>query len=390
MKRIKSIIIVTIAVLAVISATLIIINRPIVYRIFFDNIDSGSKEAITAYFTTEYPDFKLEVISNMEYENEVDIIFTYSKLDLIDQNNDLYTFKPENLSLLPSSITKLGNINAINKTIPLQLDHVEFAIRKDILQKITTDETLPELSELLNELKTTASPTFFPILIAGEDDTALMDIISLLTISFSGKKGLDQLFENILNQNKKFDDYRSIKLNNKSSIEEILNILISWRKDSLLHPEWLEFNKDTVLDFAKNDLAGAMIMRLSDHRTYPLEIISNYSAIQFPNNNQKQFATDILCLPLLVSIPVDSKNIELTTSILENLLEKNFQKNLTFSSGLAPVNSSVVPMDIQSSDVRFWAASSNSIGSAIPFITAEDQEFLDFLQSARDYILVNR
>lgn len=374
---------VLIIIILIVSSIIIVKNKqPEIFMVNFIDIEDSTMTLIIDHLTEKYPNLQIQISTDDNY----DIIFTNNMQYLNINSDKLYSFTIST-GLMPTSMRNLGIIKGEKKTIPLQLNHVELAIRSDILNNSDNyDPTLKELKDTLIKFK---SPNFFPLIIAGKNNTALMDLISLLTVTFSGSESNEELL-NIITAGNDFDSILDMNLTRDIKFKNILDELISWRRIKLLHPEWLQLDKETVLDVANNDLAGAIIMRLSDHRRYPTNIIENYTVIPFPDNKAIKYTSDILAITLLVSIPLNSENKIFSQSVISEMIKKEFQKELTFSTGMAPVNSTVIPMDKQSSDLRFWAASSNRIASAYYKVFDDNVNITSFLDETRAYLITNK
>lgn len=318
--------------------------------------------------------------------NSYDLIFSNEYREVM-VNKSLFNNVNINMGVTSSTVRGIGKVKNKRFAVPIEIDHVELAIKKDIYNELYIDDnSIININELNSSLLKRVSPTFFPLMIAGADDLSMLDALSLLTISFCGVNGLDILLNGI--NTKSFEDILNIELGNSNTLKEVLNQFIKWEQNGILHNEWLKFNKETVYSFVKDNLTSAIVMRLSEHRDYEIDIINNFQAVKFPSTLDKRFATDILAVPLVAAIPQNSKS-NLNKEIIKQSIEETFQKKYTYSTGLAPIHSNIVPMDVQASDVRFWTASSNTIAPPVYHISEKDDVIINFLNKVREYINLN-
>lgn len=361
--------------------------------ILFYNVGQMQSNAIIELLKSDelnitYDSYQKDVLPLNELleVNNYDLIFSNEYREVM-ANNHLLTKINANMGVTSSTIRGLGMVKNKRFALPLEIDHVELAIKKDVYRELYIDEnSIINIDELNSSLVKRTSPVFFPLMIAGADDLSLLDSLSLLTVSFCGKNGFNTLLEAV--ESKSFDEILKLDLGNSNTLKIILNQFIEWEKNEILHNEWLKFTKDTVYSFAKDNLTSAIIMRLSEHRDYELDIISNFQAVKFPSTLDKKYATDILAIPLVAAIPKNSKSNN-NKELIKLCIQDNFQKKFTYSTGLSPIHSNIVPMDIQASDVRFWIASSNSIIPPVYHISEKDKNVVNFLKKVREYINTN-
>lgn len=359
-------------------------------RVLYSDISPISLDEFHKTISTEYKDIDVKLT---QYNNEL----TYDDFDLyitdeyynIKKHSDKFlTLDSSFYTYMPSAIRDIGLIEREFKAIPIQLDHIEITIRKDILRNIESSSDKITLQELIEGLTEQKKATLFPLLIAGKDDNSFFDMISLLTVTYCGKDGLDNLYTKIAS-NVKFNTMLHEELGNGKSLKFIMDTLVKWRRDKLLHAEWLQFKKDDVKSFAKDKMAGSIIMRLSEHRTYETRVIQKYETIGFPNDRASIYASDVLIMPTLCSIPLGSRNKELAIDVISSMLQKDLQKSFTESTQLAPVHSSAPTLDLQSNSVRYWAASAN-INAMTFYQTDNDPEVILFINGSRNYLIQNR
>lgn len=380
----KILIIVAVIVTAILLTFLLLIGRATKIGIYFYDVEDFSKKQIITYFES-LEKIKVQINDNLE---KSDLIFSYTNPLL---NSDNYkSINDVNVSVLPTSMRALGVTDNKNRIgLPLQLDHIELLFRKSLIDFEDGKETFSTIGELEEILLSHVEPGFYPLMIDGKSNSSLLDLIYLLTVSYYGAEGYFSLIEYI--EDGSTDDL--------SQIEDVLNLLINWRKAGILHSEWLNFDSEVVLSFLKDELSIATILRLSEHRKLPLPILRQHEAIPFPLYKETIYASDIPMPTMFCSVLSDSKlKNEKIDLLLSGLINNDFQKNLTFASGLGPVNSTSSVMDKQANDVRFWAAASGKIVPVKNVYYSYSNDSLDietvnydnFLNKVREFLLVNR
>lgn len=380
----KILIIVAVSIAALLLTFLLLAGRITRIEIYFNDIEDFSKKQVITYFES-LEKVKVKISDSLE---ESDLIFSYTN-PLLNSDN-LKPFNGVNVSVLPSSMRALGVTDDKNRIgLPLQLDHIELLFKKSLINFEDGKETFSTIGELEEILLNHAEPGFYPLMIDGKSNSSLLDLIYLLSVSYYGAEGYYSLTEYINNG--------SIK--DLSQIKDILDLLIKWRREGILHSEWLNFDSEVVLSFLEDELSIATILRLSEHRKLPLPILRQHEAIPFPLFKETIYASDIPMPTMFCSILSDSKlKGDKIDFLLSGLVDNDFQKTLTFASGLAPVNSTSSVMDKQANDVRFWAAASGKIVPIKNVYHSYSNNSLDidttnydiFLNKVREYLLVNR
>ncbi len=264
-------------------------------------------------------------------------------------------------STQPYSTRKISEFNNVAYLIPLQYDHIELAYKQDVFSKeIRHNGLIFSFSELEAELKRLTKPNNYPLAIAGGIDSDLMDFISVLAISSSGVDGYNKLSQ-LLKSDADFDKILNSPLNNDFMFKDILDIAVSWKKEGVLHPQWLDLDQDDVNAFLENEISSSVVTRLSTHRTMPLDILRSLNETPFPFLLKEDRGSGLV-------LPVDSLAINRKSlfgkqigALLPKLLSDKTQKDLTSFSRLAPTISTSEAVDKQASDVRLWGAASSSI-----------------------------
>lgn len=315
--------------------------------------------------------------------NKYDLVFTNETRDLIAASS-LFNSNNINTGAFSSTLKKFSSLENGSNIYPIEIDHVELAISNKTYNKLYKSEnTILNLNELEEVLLDNKKDYKYPLMIAGKNNLPLFDAISLITISLCGKNGLDKLLTSYGNSD--FSKLLNINLGNSKTLKDVLEKFIRWKKEGLLHPEWLRFTRDDVKSFIEDDLSSAFILRLSEHRKYEIKIMNKFKAIKFPSTYDKKYATDILSIPFVCAIPQSSKS-SLGKNIIELLLNETSQEKLTYATGLAPVHSNVTAMDVQASNLRYWVAASSSISTAYYLFPQNDTLIESFLDNVRVYL----
>lgn len=359
-------------------------------NILYKNISQKNIERIEKRLKSEMEetDIFLTIFNEKTDINKFNLFITEEYNNITNTEETFSKIKSSTLKVIPSAIKELGLNDGKFYSVPIQIDHIEISVETEILKSITDTPAEVTLETLINGLKKHKSKSLFPLLVAGKDDTSYFDFISLLTVTYCGKPGYDNLITYI-ESGTNIDDFIDKELGNDINLRFILDTLIAWKREKLLHTEWLQFTNETVLKFAEDKIAGSIIMRLSEHRTYPTRVIKRFTTIEFPNNRDKKYASDVLMIPTLCAIPENSANKGLAKKAISILLERDVQKKFTASTGLAPVHSTALPLDMQSNNVRFWAASANKLVPAYYNVTGNKQ-IEDFILDSKNYLITNK
>ncbi len=106
--------------------------------------------------------------------------------------------------------------------------------------------------------------------------------------------------------------------------------------------------------FMQSDIVAASFLNLSEHRTFERPVISKYTSVYIPaatETSARSFTS-----PVLLGISLSKDKV--ARSSLEKLAGE-FQSQLSFATGLAPVLASCSVPDVQADDVRYWVAASD-------------------------------
>lgn len=359
----KLFLIISAIVLISFSILFLILKKPLI-NVAFISVDDRTSTHIIETLNGDFEDYKFQVSKDLD---EAQLIFT----------NDSSIFNNENFSSistninLPSSFIHAGTVNNRQLYYPLQLDFPELLLRDIAYNSLNIDDEIL-LDAMIELFSASKAQDFFPLVVAGKDDQSFLDFLSLMLLT-------------TFNSDTLYSFYTDIEQNAPLNPEviEVLDTLIEWRQSGLLHKEWLEFDKETVLDFLENNLALAAVIRLSEHRTYPTEVLKKFVVTLFPDNRESTYAKDLLVSPLYFGI----KNSELQF-FTDYLLNKEFQKTLTHYTGLAPVNPNVIPLDKQATDLRYWGAASKKLVNSFPSSQLNSAE--SYITKLKTYLISHK
>lgn len=230
------------------------------------------------------------------------------------------------------------------------MDHFEASFSKELLSanNFETPETISQMLQMARSVKTAK---VWPIICAGARDDDLLLLAGTLVHSLHGIESYKSLVEHI-RAGEPFD-----KILAETSLQSVLETLLSWRRERLLHPQWLEMTNEDIEAFMRFDSAAFVCMPLSTRRSLDPKVTEKYEASYFPNGHT---ATSYpLTAPVYAGIRVRNELFADTAEeFLYAFVEEAAQQTLSRDTGLAPANAKAPVHDKQAYDVRYWAAAS--------------------------------
>ena len=242
--------------------------------------------------------------------------------------------------------------------LPLQADHFELAFRAERLagRRIAAPASLAELESVARAL---AAAHDWPIFVAGGDDLSLLLLVSALVESEGGGSASKALAGALAGATS-LDGALDAPLpgrTGETSLRGILDGLVRWRDEGLLHSEWYRMRGADLGAFMERGMAPLVLMPLSLHRTLPSREIRAYGSSAFPPG--RGGAMRSLAAPLMVAAVVErSPRRARALEALTFLVGLEAQKRLCDRTGLAPAVASAEALDKQASDARLWIAAS--------------------------------
>lgn len=331
---------------------------------------------------------KKPVIIKYEIDKSLHDQFSSRPVDLLITENfpldksweKLLTPIPMNLlERYPRSTKNSSEYNGTSLLLPLQLDHIELAYKKDFYASTSDNSVIFGFDELQDLLLSQVKDGYYPLILAGADDRDLLDVISVVSLSITGVSGYEKLYNSVL-ENDDFNEILKMELQKNISLSTILDIFSTWKKQEIIHPEWLRFSRDEAIKYFKDNLGSAFIMRLSVHRTLPDNLLDNLRETPFPFLHKEDRATALVMPGYSLGIYKESPFRVKSQAMLYNLLSNDNQRKLTAQSGLAPATSSSETLDKQSSEVRLWGAASRKILTPLPDNSDLCREVRNYLQ----------
>jgi len=291
-----------------------------------------------------------------------DLVLAYEGMALA-QAAARFTAIPDDLAgRLPSTMRRLAATAGKRYGLALQADHFELAFRTKALgaKGIAEPRNLEELRKAALSL---ALPEAWPIFVAGGDDLSLLLLVSALVESRGGLEAFKRL-EKDLSAKDSFRDVLDATLAEDSisgttTLRAVLNSLVRWRDEGLLHPEWFRMSAKDISPFMGKGFAPIILMPLSQHRAMSIKELENYASTPFPP--VKTTTLRALCAPILVASIVErSPRNKESIALLSAFISQAGQKKLCDATGLAPAAAAAEALDIQASDARLWVAASQA------------------------------
>jgi len=301
-------------------------------------------------FIVRMLDSALPLADQLKVRPGVDLLFVEdgkAAVEIAEQTNP-----PSEIvrRLMPSAMRRAGQTESRVYGLPLLLNHFEVAYDTKALNRTGLGEP-KTLAALLYFARKTKAPTRWPIICAGAQDTDLLMLVTSLGEAINGFSSVDALVGQ-LDRGVQFSE----RLGN-TEFRGVLDTLVAWRKDGLLHPEWFRMKNEDLIGFMENDYAAIVFMPLSTHRIVPMRTIEKFTSIPVPSDRvekERAFTTTVL----LGVLPLQRKQNSAAETFLYNLVKNDGQKKLAAMTGLGPVNATAETQDRQASDVRLWTASS--------------------------------
>lgn len=313
---------------------------------------------------------------------KIDVVFTLAGKNAQSILDNAISINPGIYNNFPYSIGQTGiSPDGDPQSVPLLLDHFEVAYNIKLLQQFNGGSPVRSIEQLrgfANFVRTTIPNAGYPISIAGGNDDALLAFVTALIESYYGAEGYNQLV-NILNteqiqSQEDFDRFanealiESVVPNQAQSLSDVLAQIVQWQTEQLLHPNWLSITTEDLIAFIELQKPAIIFMSLSFHRSVPLREIRQYTSSWFPSG--ATVTSRSLVFPTVLGIALSEKTIQSEPNtektlnaigVLTTLASENTQSILSEDAELATVHSTAQALDKQASDVRLWAASSESL-----------------------------
>lgn len=243
--------------------------------------------------------------------------------------------------------------------VPILIDNYELDVHSEKFQAsgIKNLSTLEDLEKLA---WITKSSTPAPIVFPGGDDDFLINIFGALVEAVSGKsayiEGKEKIARLINSGKANYNSYlETLKelASEGNAYAETCKLLKNWTQKEILPRNIYQISVRDMKIFMQSEIVAAAFQTLSEHRTFERPVISKYTSVYIPaaENIERSFVS-----PVIFGISLSKDKI--ARNAIEKLADE-FQSQLCFSTGLAPVQATCSVPDVQSDDVRYWVAASS-------------------------------
>ncbi len=324
---------------------------------------------------------------------DVSFIIARNSAELFADTELFEDFSNEDFNALPSTFE--NNIFTDKKiAYPFLLDTYQICTSKNLLNS-TEFKRINNIEDWTKFLRYCKASVDYPMVCIGSNDDTLLYLITSI-MNLNGKIKVSEDYNEFVKDPAEIKDI-------PAGLKEALDVLVSWRKEGLLHPEWFRLEKADVEVFMEFKSTAIAFMSLSEQRTLKQEALEDFSVkcVPTPLKLEKK---NLPCKTYFIAkrkINATDDTTEEKTNINKNLeLEEKIIKYFTTDEGqafiskhtrLAPTNSSAKTYDAQASDSRYWAASSNMVipdfSEIVGNLSKEEKENL--LKTIRLYIEVN-
>lgn len=330
-------------------------------------------------------DPELPVAAFMEQNPQTVFVFSPNNRSLFEARQFFIRHSAEAFQPLPS--TFLNHFFEREESdryyaFPLLLDPVKLACSTAAAEKLNRGSYL--LFEDFERMQEVAgSDVSFPITCAGGVDDQLFAMIS----SVASMQGLRLNAEAAAALGKSPDLHTACP----PELKTVLDTLVSWRKQGMLHPEWFRLVERDISVFMEFNSTALAAMPLSASRQLKREILERFTTMQIPLpdllSKKNMPATTIVWAQ---SIQTEEEKLPIIGEIRSFLYAQATDELLARATHLAPIFAAAQTEDAEASSARYWAASSNTV---VPFLgdaactTAAEKKLL--AESIRLYLEVN-
>lgn len=271
------------------------------------------------------------------------------------------TFDIDILKGMTTSVRKTAFVqNEKVAAVPLLLDNYELDVHTEKFQasNIKVLNTLDDLEKLAWITKSsTPSPIIFP----GGDNDFLINIFGALVEAVSGKsacvEGKEKLANLIDSGKANYNSYvETLKelFADGNAYSETFKLLRNWSQKEILTKNVYQINVRDMKIFMQSEIVTAAFQNLSEHRTFERPVIAKYTSVYIPAETET--SVRFFTSPVILGISLSKDKI--ARAAIEKL-SNEFQSQLSFATGLAPVQANCSVPDVQADDVRYWVAASD-------------------------------
>ena len=271
------------------------------------------------------------------------------------------TFDIDILKGMTTSVRKTAFVqNEKVAAVPLLLDNYELDVHTEKFNS-SNIKVLNTLDDLEKLAWITKSSTPSPIIFPGGDNDFLINIFGALVEAVSGKsaciEGKEKLEKLIDSGKANYNSYtETLKelFADGNAYSETFKLLRNWSQKEILTKNVYQINVRDMKIFMQSEIVTAAFQSLSEHRTFERPVIAKYTSVYIPAETET--SVRFFTSPVILGISLSKDKI--ARAAIEKL-SNEFQSQLSFATGLAPVQANCSVPDVQADDVRYWVAASD-------------------------------
>ena len=271
------------------------------------------------------------------------------------------TFDIELLRGMTTSVRKTAFVSDEKvAAVPLLLDNYELDVHTEKFNS-SNIKVLNTLDDLEKLAWITKSSTPSPIIFPGGDNDFLINIFGALVEAVSGKsaciEGKEKLEKLIDSGKANYNSYtETLKelFADGNAYSETFKLLRNWSQKEILTKNVYQINVRDMKIFMQSEIVTAAFQSLSEHRTFERPVIAKYTSVYIPAETET--SVRFFTSPVILGISLSKDKI--ARAAIEKL-SNEFQSQLSFATGLAPVQANCSVPDVQADDVRYWVAASD-------------------------------
>ncbi len=303
------------------------------------------------------------------------------------ESQDLFTvFDAETFKALPSTFQH-NIFTEKYSAYPFLLNTYELCLYNKIgeEEKLSRISSVDEWTAFLRKAKSSVD---YPLVCIGSNNDDLLYLITSIMNLNAPISQSDEYHEYLKNS--------EVLEGMPKDLKTALDVLVLWRNEGLIHPEWFNLQKEDVEIFMEFKTTALSFLSLSEHREMKTESFADFSVKSVPSPlklKRKNLPTKAYFVAeLKESVEnMTAEDLKIQKQLLDSFTGNDGQAFYAKETGFAPVNSSANTYDAQASDSRYWAASSNMI---IPDFTEivsnlSEEEKAKLIKTIRLYIEVN-
>lgn len=301
-------------------------------------------------------DPSLSVTEFMEKNPQTAFVFSTDNRSLFEARRFFSLHSADAFQSLPS--TFLNNTFVREDAdkyyaFPLLIDPVKLACNSAIAEKLGLNSYI--MQEVFGRLhqKAVQASLPFPFVCAGGEDEQLFAMVSAV----AAMNGLTLKPDDFSMLGKQAD----LRTDCPPALKTVLDTLVEWRKQGLLHPEWFRLVESDIAVFMEFNSTALVAMPLSASRRLKYEILQRFITMQIPLPqllSKKNMPADVVVWAQAVRD--EHKPLLEADEIRAFLYLQETDEALARATGLAPVFASAQTQDAEASSGRYWVASSNT------------------------------